>query len=53
MPVKIADIETQKKAGTRIANALKLLLKKRKEQKEKEKANRKTGKKGRGKILSN
>ena len=50
MPVKIADIETQKKAGTRIANALKLLLKKRAEQTKKAKAARKTG---RGKLLSN
>ena len=50
MPVKIADIKTQKKAGTAVANALKLLLRKRAEQKKKAEKQRKTG---RGKLLSN
>ncbi len=49
MAVKIAEIETQKKAGTSIANAVKLLIKKAKEQRKEQKRNKK--KRGRGKLF--
>ncbi len=49
MTVKIADIETQKKAGSSIAKAFKLLIKKVKEQQKKRKSESKNG---RGKLLN-
>lgn len=49
MPVKIADIKTQKHAGTAIANAFKLLISKVKEKQKKQKAD---SKKGRGRLLN-
>ncbi len=49
MPVKIADMKTQKQAGTAIGNAFKLLIKKVKESRKKLKSD---SKKGRGKLLN-
>ncbi len=49
MPVKVADKKTQESAGTAIANAFKLLIKKVKESHKKRKTD---SKKGRGKLLN-
>ncbi len=49
MPLKIADMKTQKQAGSAIGKAMKLLISKVKESKKKMKAD---SKKGRGKLLN-
>ncbi len=49
MPVKVADVDTQKQAGSAIGKALKLLISKVKESRKKQKAD---AKKGRGRLLN-